>query len=109
MLDEEIKDVKFSILGPGWVKTKIHEATLNAKEKAGENYHKTINMINNPDRFNSVKKVVEDVFKLISLPRELVGGRNFSSVHDDLNFKNLKRLKDLDEDFYKLRRKLNDN
>ena len=109
LLDSEIKDVKFSILGPGWVKTKIHEATLNAKEKAGENYHKTINMINNPDRFNSVKKVVEDVFKLISLPRELVGGRNFSSVHDDLNFKNLKRLKDLDEDFYKLRRKLNDN
>ena len=108
LLDSEIKDVKFSILGPGWVKTKIHNSTLIAKEKAGSNYKKTIEMMNSEKNFNSMEKVIEDTFKLISLPKELVGGRNFSSVHDEITIKNLKRLKSIDNDFYKLRRKLND-
>ena len=108
LLDSEIKDVKFSILGPGWVKTKIHNSTLIAKEKAGLNYKKTIEMMNSEKDFNSMEKVIADTLKLISLPKELVGGRNFSSVHDEITIENLKRLKSLDNDFYKLRRKLND-
>ena len=108
LLDSEIKDVKFSILGPGWVKTKIHNSTLLAKEKAGINYNRTIEMMNSEKNFNSIKKVIEDTLKLISLPKELVGGRNFSSVHDEITIENLTRLKSLDNDFYKLRRKLND-
>ena len=96
--------MKFTILGPGWVKTKIHEETINAKDKAGENYKKTIEMMRNPSKFNPMEKVIEDVLQIISLPKELVSGRNFSSVHDDLSIDNLKKLKKLNADFYKLRR-----
>lgn len=108
LLDKEINHIKFSIIGPGWVKTKIHKETLNAKENAGLNYSKTLEMINNPDKFNPMDKVINDVCKIISLPKDLVGGRNFSSVHDNLSLKNLKKLKDLNADFYKLRRSQNE-
>lgn len=108
LLDEEIKDVKFTILGPGWVKTKIHNSTIKAKGKAGINYEKTINMLKSPSKLNTIAKVVDDTLKLINMPKELVGGRNFSSVHDDISKINLERLKNLDSNFYKLRRNLND-
>jgi NADP-dependent 3-hydroxy acid dehydrogenase YdfG len=42
LLDAEINDTRFSIIGPGWVKTKIHESTIKSKDFAGENYFKTI-------------------------------------------------------------------
>ena len=35
LLDAEIEDTRFTIVGPGWVKTKIHEATLKAGGKGG--------------------------------------------------------------------------
>ena len=107
LLDNEINNIKFSILGPGWVQTKIHSETINAKDSAGENFNKTLEMIKNPNRFNPMEKVIQDVLKIISLPKDLVGGRNFSSVNDDLSIENLKKLKKIDNDFYKLRRNLN--
>ena len=109
LLDHEIEDTKFTILGPGWVKTKIHNQTLKAKSNAGMNYKKTLDMLSEPNKFNPIKKVINDVFKIIELPKELVSGRNFSSVHDDINFKKLKELYSVDKDFYRLRRHLNNN
>ena len=47
LLDAEIIDTTFSILGPGWVKTKIHDSTLKAGNAAGKNYEKTIQMLEN--------------------------------------------------------------
>ena len=42
LFDAEVGDCKFSILGPGWVKTKIHRSTLAVgKEMAGENFERT--------------------------------------------------------------------
>ena len=109
LLDHEIEDTKFTILGPGWVKTKIHNQTLKAKSKAGLNYKKTLDMLNEPNKFNPIKKVINDVFKIIELPKEFVSGRNFSSVHDDISFKKLKELYSIDKDFYRLRRHLNNH
>ena len=108
LLDYELDKIKFSIIGPGWVKTKIHESTLKAKHNAGQNYLKTINMLNSPESLNPVSKVIEDIHKLIELPKELVGGRNFSSVHDSITDVNLKRLKNKNREFYRLRRAEND-
>ena len=107
LLDNEINHLKFTILGSGWVKTKIHKETIEARENAGTNFEKTIEMINNPNKSNSMGKVIKDIFEIISLPKEYVGGRNFSSVHDKLTIENLKNLKNANEDFYKLRRNLN--
>ena len=107
LLNDEIDDVKFVILGPGWVKTKIHNSTLEAKDKAGKNYEKTISMLKQDENLNPIEKVVNDIFKLIDLPKYLVSGRNFSSVHDDLSLNKLEMLYKKNKDFYKLRRNLN--
>ncbi len=109
LIDYEIEDLKCTILGPGWVKTKIHAATLKAKANAGMNYKKTINMLNSPQKLNTIEKVLDDIYSLISLPKELVGGRNFSSVYDILTEENLRRLFEKDKDFYRLRRNLNNS
>ena len=108
LLDSEFEDIKFSILGPGWVKTKIHQSTLETKNRPHENYNKTKKMLTNPEMCNPIEKVIDDIYKLIDLPKSLVGGRNFSSVHDNLDKNKLKSLYEKNVDFYKLRRNLND-
>src|SRR5947209_8464765 len=46
LLDAEVVDTRFAILGPGWVKTKIHQATLQAGAgRAGDNYQRTQRML----------------------------------------------------------------
>ena len=42
-------------------------------------------MLENPENMNPITKVVEDISKIIELPKTLIGGRNFSSVYDDLS------------------------
>ena len=107
LIASEIESLKVFILGPGWVKTKIHDATLNAPEEAGQNYKKTLQMLKS-EKLNPISKVIDDINQLLKMPRYLVSGRNFSSVHDDLSIKNLEKLYKKDKDFYKLRRFLND-
>ncbi len=106
LIDAEIEQLKIFILGPGWVKTKIHNATLKSRNQSGQNFHKTLEMLNS-NKMNPISKVVDDINHLLSMPKNLISGRNFSSVHDDLSIKNLKRLYEIDKDFYKLRRCLN--
>jgi NADP-dependent 3-hydroxy acid dehydrogenase YdfG len=45
LFDTEITDTSFSILGPGWVKTKLHDSTIQSKDAGGSNYYKTIEML----------------------------------------------------------------
>jgi short-subunit dehydrogenase len=107
LIASEIESLKVFILGPGWVKTKIHNATLNAPEEAGKNYEKTLEMLNS-ENLNPISKVLDDINQLLKMPKYLVTGRNFSSVHDDLSIHNLEKLYKKDKDFYKLRRFFND-
>ena len=108
LLDYEIDNIKAFILGPGWVKTKIHSATLKAKEKAGANYKKNLTMLESPEKLNSIPKKISHVHTLMELPKHLVGGRNFASVNDEIKKEKLERLFGINKDFYKLRRLLND-
>ena len=64
-------------------------------------------MLQSKSKLNSIEKVIDDIFKLLDLPKYLVSGRNFSSVHDDLSLENLEGLYNMNKDFYKLRRNLN--
>ena len=108
LLDEEISDTSFSILGPGWVKTKIHDSTLNAPERAEENYHKTIKMLeNNGAACYPIAKVIECCDWLLSSSRELVGGRNVSAVHDPWESDSIELILS-DPNLFKLRRFGND-
>jgi len=103
LLDAEIHDTRFTILGPGWVKTKIHEATLQSGTKAGDNFQKTIEMLDG-DKCFPISEVVECCNWLVNTERKVISGRNFSAVHDDWKNKEINSLLLSDMNIYKLRR-----
>ena len=107
LLDAEVPDTRFTILGPGWVKTKIHEATLKAPEMAGANYQRTVDMLNSGNCV-PMEKVVEGCNWLVNAPRDVIGGRNFSLVHDQWGTEALNEMLRADGNMYKLRRAGND-
>jgi len=104
LLDAEIPDTRFTILGPGWVKTKIHKATLEAGPSlAGSNYQKTIDKLSGTE-CNPMSKVIECCDWVVNSPRNIVGGRNFSVVFDSWGSISLDSKLRSDPDMYKLRR-----
>lgn len=106
LLDSEIKEVCFTALGPGWVKTKIHEETLKAGANSGENLLVTENKLRDADMY-SVKDVVRAVKWLLDQESKLIGGRNFSSAHDPLLSPRMAAELLNDSDMFKLRRHKN--
>ena len=103
LLDSEIKDVKFVILGPGWVKTKIHKETLKSKIQSGKNYFKTKKMLNS-NKCNDMNNVVECVNRIVLEKKNSVGGRNISIVFDKWKSKQLYKKLSKNINSYKLRR-----
>jgi NADP-dependent 3-hydroxy acid dehydrogenase YdfG len=103
LLDFEMQDTKFTILGPGWVKTKIHQSTILEPINSGQNFERTKNMLQG-NEMNSMSKVVECCNWVISQPKEIVGGRNFSVVYDNWGDPRLNIELSKDDDMYKLRR-----
>ncbi len=91
LLATEIKDVIFTILGPGWVKTKIHKSTLLNKKGSEKNYKKTIQMLNS-DKCYPMEKVIKVCNWILNQKKELVNGRNFSAVHDPWENKKIYRI-----------------
>jgi hypothetical protein len=100
-------DTKFTILGPGWIKTKIHNETLKAGVKAGENFSKTKLKIENDD-MELMQNVVDCVNWVIQTPKSIVSGRNFSVVNDPWREEHLGEYLINDINAYKLRRYKNE-
>jgi len=107
LLDAEIPDTRFAIVGPGWVKTKIHNSTLKAGARAGDNYQRTIDKLAS-DECTPMDKVLDCCDWLINSPRKFVSGRNFSVVFDMWGSKDLEKKLAEESDMYKLRRFGND-
>ena len=107
LLDAEIPDTNFVILGPGWVKTKIHQATLDAGPNAGANYQKTINKLAG-DECTPMETVLECCDWIVNEDRNVVSGRNFSVVFDKWGSNSLIKKLIAAPDMYKLRRQGND-
>ena len=103
LLDAEFTDIKFSIIGPGWVKTKIHQETLRADCVSLASFEETIRRHDTND-FNSMENVLACCDWLVKAPKSIVGGRNFSSVYDNWNDEALCEKLALDRDMFKLRR-----
>ena len=103
LLDAEIQDTGFSIIGPGWVKTKIHKTTLEAGKKAGKAYALTKNRLQS-NHFTSMKLILECCDWIVHSHRRVVSGRNFSVVHDMWGEKTLEEMLISNKDMYKLRR-----
>ncbi len=107
LLDAEIPDARFVILGPGWVNTKIHESTLIAGKKSGDNYEKTKHKLARKE-FTPMEDVLNCCEWIINTPRNIVSGRNFSVVFDAWGWEDLNNKLISDNDMYKLRRHGND-
>ena len=107
LLDAEITDTRFMIVGPGWVKTKIHQETLLAGECAGENFEKTKYKLSS-NECTSMNDVLDCCDWLIRSPRNVISGRNFSVVFDMWGTDDLSRKLQRDFDMYRLRRHGND-
>ena len=107
LLDAEIPDTRFATVGPGWVKTKIHDATLEAGTSAGDNYEKTRTKLAS-DELTPMEDVLDCCDWIIRAPRDVVSGRNFSVVFDQWGTESLSAALKNDPDIYKLRRCGND-
>ena len=104
LLDFEFEDIKFLIIGPGMIKTKIHKQTLDQPLLARENHENVIMRLKNK-KYNSLDEFIHCIDYLIKIPKKAIGGRNISFEFD--NWKSTKLLKILNKDknIYKLRRK----
>ncbi len=102
-LDAEFADVRFSIVGPGWVKTKIHDQTLAAKQAAGAGYQNTVEKLE-AGRAVPMEDVIACCDWVLASPRDVVGGRNFSTEFDRWGSPELDQALRRDQDMYKLRR-----
>lgn len=107
LLDAEILDTRFAIIGPGWVKTKIHDSTIKAGIKAGENYKRTLMKLAQ-DECTPMDVVLDCCDWIINSKRDVVSGRNFSVVFDRWGSKELEKELRINNNMYKLRRFGND-
>ena len=107
LLDAEIPDTCFVIIGPGWVKTKIHDSTLRAGVRAGTNYQRTIEKLAS-DECTPMDQVLDCCDWVVDAPRELISGRNFSVVFDMWGTEELTKRLAEESNMYKLRRYGND-
>jgi NAD(P)-dependent dehydrogenase (short-subunit alcohol dehydrogenase family) len=107
MLDAEISDITFAILGPGWVRTKIHEQTLFSEQAPDSIVEETRRRLD-ADDFVPMAKVLDAIDWLINQPKYVVGGRNFSAAGDAFGDKALISLLLDTRDAFRLRRANND-
>ncbi|QNJ30606.1 short chain dehydrogenase family protein [Synechococcus sp. PROS-9-1] len=103
LLDEEIQDTSFTILGPGWVKTKIHEQSLEPSLSHLSSYQETVRRISDSD-FVGMDKVIDSVMWILAQDKKTVGGRNFSTAHDPFDSDDFASKLVSDADVFKLRR-----
>ena len=106
LLQAEIPQVSFTILGPGWVKTKIHNETIRSSYLAGNNLKIAKTKIKNND-FYPMEKVIQCCNWILSAKKEVVNGRNFSAVFDPWEEKKIDQISK-DNNNFKLRRFSND-
>jgi hypothetical protein len=90
-------------VGPGWVKTKIHEATLKAGALAGSNYERTLQKLAGRE-CTPMDTVLDCCDWVVRAPRSVVGGRNISAVFDAWGSRKLERMLAADSEMYRLRR-----
>jgi NAD(P)-dependent dehydrogenase (short-subunit alcohol dehydrogenase family) len=83
LLHSEYADIHISIIGTGWVNTKIHAQTVAAGGAAGANLDRTRAFLGKAEQLGTPMSDVADcVDWCLTAPRAAVSGRNFAVVHD---------------------------
>lgn len=102
VLAAENPSIKFTIIGPGWVDTKIHSKIISDPNCPVE-LAKEYSMRKASNSFVSMEKVT-DAIEWVRTSEEEVSGRNISVAFDSYHSNEyVKRIK-IDENFLKLRR-----
>lgn len=105
LLDSEYPDLHISILGTGWVRTKIHNQTLAAGGKSGDNFERTQKFLETGFSGTSLSDIAECIEWCIAAPKSATSGRNVSIVHDEWREgRDLLFALESDRDKFKLRR-----
>lgn len=104
LISAEFKDVHATIIGPGWVKTKIHKPTLKYGEnKSPVSYKETQRRFNEND-FVPMSEVISCLNIIIKSKDNRYAGRNISVKHDGWKDENFLEEEPLISSTYKLRR-----
>jgi NAD(P)-dependent dehydrogenase (short-subunit alcohol dehydrogenase family) len=82
LLDDENDNLNVFIIGPGWVKTKIHAQTLRSHFGAGSNYRMTKEFLKSNNQGTDYLDIYNCINWCINQGASVAGGRNFSVVHD---------------------------
>ncbi len=107
LLAAEVSDTDFVSVGPGWVRTKIHQETVVAGELAGNNFHETMRRLSEDDFF-SLDALIDKICLLLDGPFGAVSGRNYSARSDLIGSGALTRALHENPNLYTLRRFGND-
>lgn len=82
LIDDETEDANIFIVGPGYVRTRIHDETLRAGAAAGGALGKTKDFLDRGESGTSLDEIYSHMNWCMMQGREVAGGRNFSTVHD---------------------------
>ena len=105
LIHSEYEDIITTIMGPGWVKTKIHNSTLKQKrELAPESFDETNRRFREND-FNSMNLVTRCLKAIVNEKTRAFAGKNISTQYDAWDDKEFLKKLELNDDVYKLRRK----
>ena len=107
LLSDEEQDLHCVAIGTGWVASKIHEQTLTAGDKAGDNLTATREFVEAGEQGTPVSDIYELINWCFCHPE--TAGRNFSVVHDRWRDGGKELLASLakDQDMFRLRRHAN--
>ena len=104
LLAAEFENCAFVSLGTGWIKSAIHNQTLDAGESAGNVYFETIRRLNEGD-FGDPNLICKFISWMNNQPTRAISGLNFALQGDDWQSPDFaRRLAELPDDF-KLRRR----
>lgn len=103
LLQSEEPSSKFVIIGPGYVRTPIHEETISAGDAAGKNRERTRQLLGDPG--TPLESIYQHVMSCHRGEIDQIGGRNFSTVHDDWERGSINQtISEYPGDAYRLRR-----
>lgn len=104
LLDDEAGELNIFIIGPGYVRTRIHEETLRAGVAAGSGLEKTRRFLQ--ESGTPLDEIYAHMRWCMDQGRVVAGGRNFSTVHDAWRGGGLELIEGLrdDADGFRLRR-----
>lgn len=104
LIDDENKDIKSFIVGPGFVRTKTHLETLKAGKKAENNFLRVKRFYESQNQGTEFLDIYKCIKWGLSLNKKIISGRNISVVHDKWGTDKLALDLQNNIDMYKLRR-----